>query len=353
MALILIIEDEYDLRSGIAEGLRLAGFDVAEAEDGDEGYAAILSLEPDLVLCDITMPGMRGDALLVQLRRDHADLGRMPFLFLTALADRDSVLAGLELGADDYLTKPVDLDILIGIVRQRLDQVARWDTSYAGALEREKNSFLASLGEQTRLSFLSAADVLNRLADAVILLNRADEPIFVNRRAQQMLRQADGLALHHGQFVAALPDDTRRLRVALEALRSAAIDRPSEHMALTRRSGRRPYALRLCRLDAPTGLGDDVGAVAALFVADPEQRARPSETSLCDLYGLTPAEARVAASLAEGLSVEEVAASHHISRNTVHHQLRAIFRKTATTRQSDLIALLLAGSAVESNPLKS
>lgn len=352
VALILIIEDEYHLRTGIAEGLRLAGFDVAEAADGDAGYAAILSSRPDLVLCDITMPGLRGDDLLQRLRDEHADLARMPFLFLTALADRASVLAGQQLGADDYLTKPVDLGILTGKIRQRLEQVARWDASYGQALEREKNDVLTALGEQSRLSFLSAAEVLNCISDGVVLLNRGDEPIFLNRRAQQMLRQGDGLALHKGQLVATLPDDNRRLRLALEALKSGLISRTSEHLALARRSGRRPYTIRLCRLNAPSELGAAVGAVTGMFVADPESRSRLSEASLCGLYGFSPAEARVAASLAEGLAADEVAASHGISRNTVHHQLRGIFRKTGTTRQSELISLMLNGNAVETLPVE-
>ncbi len=350
MAQILIIEDEFELRNGIAEGLRLAGYDVAEAEDGDEGYDAILALRPDLVLCDITMPGMRGDQLLQRLRRDQPDLARMPFLFLTALADHDSILAGQEMGADDYLTKPIDLDILIGVIRQRLDQVGRWDSSYSGAMERERNTLLATLGEQTRLSFLSAADVLNRLSDGVVLLNRLGEPIFVNRIAQHLLRQGDGLSLQQGLLVAAQPDETRRLRATIDHVRGGGIDDPSQHLSLERPSGRRPYAIRICRLAALPDLADDVGALTALFVADPDSRLRPSEASLCGLYGLTPAEARVAADLAQGLPVDEVAANHHISRNTVHHQLRAIFRKTATTRQSDLIALVLAGNTVEAGP---
>lgn len=347
MALILVIEDEFDLRAGLAEGLRMSGFDVAEAEDGDEGYDAIVALRPDLVLCDITMPGMRGNELLNRLRRDQPDLARMPFLFLTALADRDSILAGQELGADDYLTKPVDLDILVGLIRQRLGQASRWDSSYTGAMERDRHSLLASLGEQARLSFLSAADVLNRLSDAVLLLNRAGEPIFVNRMAQQLLRQGDGLSLHQGQLAARNQEDTRQLRRALDHVRNGAADAPSQHLRLERPSGRQPYALRICRLDGQPELANDVGALAALFITDPDSRWRPSEASLCSLYALTPAEARVAASLAQGLAVDEVAAEHHISRNTVHHQLRAIFRKTETTRQSDLVALLLGGNAVD------
>ncbi len=348
MALILIIEDEYDLRVGIAEGLRLAGFDVADAEDGNEGYDAILALRPDLVLCDISMPGMRGDTLLHRLRREQPELARMPFVFLTALADRHSILAGQELGADDYLTKPVDLDILVGLIRQRLDQVNRWGSSYAEAAERERHSLLASLGEQARLSFLSGADVLNRLSDAVILLNRTGAPIFINRAAQHLLRQEDGLSLRHGLLSTGNREDMRRLRDALDQMRADAAGDPSRHLRLERPSGRQPYAVRICRLEAfPSPTTVEHEALAALFIADPDSRWRPSETSLCSLYGLTPAEARVAASLAQGLAVDEIAAHHHISRNTVHHQLRAIFRKTATTRQSDLIALLLTGNAVE------
>lgn len=347
MTLILIIEDEEHLRHGLAQALVRARFDVAEAADGNEGHAAILALRPDLVLCDISMPGMRGDQLLRRLRRDHPDLDRTPFLFLTALADRDSVLAGQELGADDYVTKPVDLKLLVGLIRQRLDQAGRWGQSFLGELERERQTLLDTLSAQTRLSFLSAADVLNRLGDAVLLFNGAADVIFANRAAQRLLAQNDGISFQNGRLAAARSDETRRIRNALQIMQGSDPTRPSLHLTIERPSGRRPYTMRITRLEGGPGLEDGTGALAAAFLSDPEIRPRPSEASLMELYGLTQAEARTVADLATGLSVDEAAEFQHISRNTVHHYLKAAFRKTGTTRQAEMIAVVLSSATVD------
>ncbi len=351
MALILIIEDEYELRAGLASGLRIAGFDVIEAADGHSGYAAILDRRPDLVLCDISMPGLRGDRLLLRLRREHPEMARMPFLFLTALADRDSILAGQELGADDYLTKPVDLAILAGVIRQRLGQADRWRETYDDEIERQRAAMLAELSERSRMSFLSAADVLNRLAEAVILVDPAGRATFVNRAALHLLCGGDGLAIENGRLIVATGDGGRRLREALAAVGQAAPSEPSVHLNIDRPSGRRPYALRLCRLDAGLDLDGEPGPMVAVFLADPVARVRLPEIALCARYGFTPTEARIVADLALGHSVEAIADLHGISRYTIHHHLKSIFRKTETTRQPELVALVLSSSMVEGVPV--
>jgi DNA-binding response OmpR family regulator/DNA-binding CsgD family transcriptional regulator len=350
MARILLIEDEADLRAILAEGLGLAGFDVIEAGDGDAGYAAILVQPPDLVLCDISMPGLRGDHLLLRLRREHPGLGRLPFLFLTALADRDSVLAGQKLGADDYITKPVDLELLVGRIDQRLAQVQRWEAGYGDDVARTRQEFLLALSDRSRLSFLSAADVLNRLSDAVVLFNGQDRAIFANRMALRLLEQGDGLALADGRFVTMTAEDTRWLQEAIAAIRGNGSGEVSLHLNLDRPSGRRPYAVRVCRLEAGLAVDPDFGALAAVFLADPDTRARLSEASLSDRYGLTQTEARIVADIALGHSVDQIAALNAISRNTIHHHLKGIFSKTGTARQSELVALVLSCSAVEAVP---
>jgi len=125
MATILYIEDETDLRQNVVEELREAGFDTLEAADGQEGLEAIHSRKPNLVLCDISMPTMNGHELLQELRRSHPECAEIPFVFLTALGEKNQVIDGREMGADDYLVKPIDHDELIATVRSRLMQVSR------------------------------------------------------------------------------------------------------------------------------------------------------------------------------------------------------------------------------------
>jgi DNA-binding response OmpR family regulator len=122
---ILCIEDDRETAALIAEELVDRGYDVAVARDGHEGLAAILGSAPDLVLCDISMPVMSGFELLDRLTALAPRFSKMPFVFLTALTDRDSELKGRQLGADDYVTKPIDFDVLATIITARLAGVAR------------------------------------------------------------------------------------------------------------------------------------------------------------------------------------------------------------------------------------
>src|SRR6202521_6440251 len=113
---ILVIEDDRETAGLIAEELAERGYDVRVAYDGREGFAAILKTMPDLVLSDISMPVMSGFELLERLTALAPRFGNMPFVFLTALSDRDNELRGRQLGADDYVTKPIDFAVLATII---------------------------------------------------------------------------------------------------------------------------------------------------------------------------------------------------------------------------------------------
>jgi DNA-binding response OmpR family regulator len=124
---ILCIEDDRETAALIAEELADRGYDVQLAYDGREGFAAILRSMPDLVLSDISMPVMSGFELLDRLTALAPRFSNMPFVFLTALTDRENELKGRQLGADDYVTKPIDFDMLDTIISARLAGVARLD----------------------------------------------------------------------------------------------------------------------------------------------------------------------------------------------------------------------------------
>jgi DNA-binding response OmpR family regulator len=124
---VLCIEDDRETAQLIAEELDDRGFEVIVAHNGREGFAALLAQEPDLVLCDLSMPEMSGFEVLERLTAISPRFQDMPFLFLTALTDRENELKGRRLGADDYVTKPVDFDVLETILRARLARVARED----------------------------------------------------------------------------------------------------------------------------------------------------------------------------------------------------------------------------------
>jgi DNA-binding response OmpR family regulator len=113
---ILCIEDDHETATLVAEELTDRGFDVQVAHNGLEGFSAIQRLHPHLVLCDLIMPGASGLEVLKRLTAVAPRFWNMPFIFVTATADRDIELKARRLGADDFVTKPVDFDVLEAII---------------------------------------------------------------------------------------------------------------------------------------------------------------------------------------------------------------------------------------------
>ena len=135
MVKILCIEDEDSIRQDVVEELTESGFACFEASDGAEGLKAIYQHQPDLVLCDINMPKMDGHQLLKEIRTNHPDLASIPFIFLTASGTEEDVISGLNLGADDYLTKPINYDLLMVKLKSSL----RLRDEYEARLKHESN----------------------------------------------------------------------------------------------------------------------------------------------------------------------------------------------------------------------
>ncbi|GAB3968570.1 response regulator [Spirosoma terrae] len=119
MKTILVIEDKQEVRENIAEMLQMARYHVVQATDGRQGVEFARSARPDLILCDILMPGLDGYGVLHILTKDPAT-ARIPFIFLTAKVDPAHIRNGMNLGADDYLTKPIDDIDLLAAVELRL-----------------------------------------------------------------------------------------------------------------------------------------------------------------------------------------------------------------------------------------
>jgi DNA-binding NarL/FixJ family response regulator len=119
MKKILVIEDEPDMRRNITALLRFHNYEPVAAENGRQGVEAARREKPDLILCDVMMPELDGHGVLQALQAD-AVLARIPFIFLTAKGEKDDLRSGMNLGADDYLTKPVANADLIRAIETRL-----------------------------------------------------------------------------------------------------------------------------------------------------------------------------------------------------------------------------------------
>lgn len=124
MNTILLIEDHASLRRNIAQILTIEGYRVLTAADGAAGIELLRADKPDLILCDIMLPGIGGYEILARIRADAATAA-LPFIFLTAKGDMPALRQGMNLGADDYLAKPVDASDLVDAIRTRLERSAQ------------------------------------------------------------------------------------------------------------------------------------------------------------------------------------------------------------------------------------
>jgi two-component system, sensor histidine kinase and response regulator len=140
MSKILVIEDEFLIRENLLERLGSEGFDTVGAENGLDGVKLALADRPDLIICDVMMPELDGYGVLRTLRQ-NPNTAAIPFIFLTAKADKAALRQGMELGADDYLTKPFTKTELLGAIATRLEKHA----VVAQHFEEELVSFVQSI----------------------------------------------------------------------------------------------------------------------------------------------------------------------------------------------------------------
>jgi CheY-like chemotaxis protein len=112
MKTVLVIEDNLEIRENTAELLELAGYRVIVADNGKEGLVIACSHSPDLILCDIMMPGMDGYQVIKEIR-ENPRTSKIPFIYITARAEKADVKIAMNLSADGYVKKPFDIRELI------------------------------------------------------------------------------------------------------------------------------------------------------------------------------------------------------------------------------------------------
>jgi CheY-like chemotaxis protein/CRP-like cAMP-binding protein len=129
MKSVLVIDDNKDIRENTAEILEMAGYKTFTAENGKKGVETALQEKPNLIVCDIMMPELDGYGVLHLLRKSPAT-EHIPFIFLTAKTERSDFRKGMEMGADDYITKPFEDIELLNAIEMRLKKAAVLDTQY-------------------------------------------------------------------------------------------------------------------------------------------------------------------------------------------------------------------------------
>lgn len=150
MKRILVIEDTLEVRENLAEILELSNYTVDTAENGKEGVKQALSNPPDLILCDVMMPELDGFGVL-RILDSKPKTNDIPFIFLTAKAEKTDMRKGMNLGADDYITKPFDDVELLDAIEMRLKKSERIKKSFDGTASG-LNSFLSEAANQDVLS---------------------------------------------------------------------------------------------------------------------------------------------------------------------------------------------------------
>lgn len=164
---ILVIEDNEDIREGTAEMLALAGYDVFTAKNGKIGVELAISNVPDLILCDIMMPELDGYGVLYLLHK-NPKTAHIPFIFITAKSERADMRKGMELGADDYLTKPFDDVELYNAIESRLKKRIKPEGFKTNTNDRE-----------TLFSELKSKGKSRSFANKQIIYVEGDEPSYL------------------------------------------------------------------------------------------------------------------------------------------------------------------------------
>lgn len=193
MAKIMVIEDEAAIREEVIEWLQFEGHSVSGADSGRPAIEAILQDPPDIVLCDIWMPEMDGYAVLIELRSNPM-LSHIPFVFLSASASHEAVRYGMDLGADDYLTKPFTHAELLRAIESRLqkhtsqnDQIRERLEVLTEALEEERTKRLL----KTRLVAMFSHDFrtpLSSIMSSVELIRHYESRMTPERKAMHLDR---------------------------------------------------------------------------------------------------------------------------------------------------------------------
>jgi DNA-binding NarL/FixJ family response regulator len=302
--------------------------------------APVFLLEHTLSIQDVVATGPKDTDSIIIL--DLLEETQERFNFISQLVTKFSdtplvVLIGddeeigreaIRLGAQDYLIKG----------QLTTESMSR---SLLNAIQRHRGHRREA---QTAPLLDSATAVLNRLPIGVILVTADSKILFFNGKAKSYLEKSDGLVAGPDRIChATLPGENKAFTKLLSDTLSSSHEGNKDG----------DFAISLTRLDsdsplnvmvAPIGTGI-AGRGAVLFVSDPAEPVELSVETICKLYSLTPAEGRLALGLTNGYKLDDLADQWGVSMHTVRSQLRQVFRKTDTSRQSELVKLILTGPA--------
>lgn len=323
---ILFVDDEPLVLDALKRMLKRHAneWDMAFMSDSQAACARFLNAPFDVVVSDLQMPKMSGLELAKSVReRDPST----QVIMLTGTADLAKAIDAInEAGVFRFYTKPCPANLLAEGVK-------------AALLERRRRVNADTIGAAGRTGIGEAA--LNRLPIGVVVVDGAARLAFMNPRGADVVTARDGLMLGHEQILrAADPDDTAELHRVIKALARGEGNGEAQGLAIERPSMARPLSIRA---EAMAAEGGD--PLVILFVTDPENPPAVSPDVVARIFGLTEQESRVAAAIAQGATPEEAAADMSLTVGTVRTYLKQVFSKTGTSRQAELVNLILTSSA--------
>lgn len=212
---VLVVDDTASMREGISAILRHIGCQVETAVNGEEGYQKARQHSPDLILSDLEMPVANGFDLLTSVRSDPA-LALVPFIMITGVSERSSTRRAMELGADDYLTKPFTPDEVIATVQSRLDKQRNWRQATEALASAYSHGMMNILPHEMRTplnAILGFAQLMSMMADQGLTPEQTHEFADTIQRAGKTLlsHTTRFLTLMEFQGLQSLPSETFEL----------------------------------------------------------------------------------------------------------------------------------------------
>ncbi|MEM6747857.1 MAG: response regulator [Pseudomonadota bacterium] len=289
----------------------------------------------DVVVSDMRMPQMSGLELLEKIRAFSAAYG----IILTGSPDLTSALFAINHAeVFRFYTKPCDHNLLIQGIK---------DAIAAGVDTDPPNDEPLAANDDDRLVSQLGSAALNQLSLGVVVTDREGSVQFMNKSAAALLAERDGLFIcTRNRCRASTPQETQSLHEHIgNVIDHRATDHDTRALSIIRPSMKRSYTMFVAplteRQDQTSG-----GKMAVLFISDPETQSMPTIDNLVVLYGLSRSQAKIVHGLALGLRLEEAADEAGVTTSTARTYLKQAFAKTGTTRQSELIKLVLASPRI-------
>ncbi len=338
---ILYVDDDANCLRGFERTLRKSRpeYELTLSDDPAEALQRFNDQDFDLLVTDIQMPGMTGIDLLRETRQSKPHI---PSMILSGIADFPMALTAInELQVFRLLTKPCPLHCLVDAIDEVLDRPDRHSPSRGGK---------AKIVNELRL------DLAFDLVTIGLIVIDADGVVHhSNLSANALIDGNDGLLVTpSGLLKSSVPADSEALmRCVARALNDELDDAVGPNVVrLSRPSMKRNLSVFAAAV--PTaGSGQSGSQLAALFVLDPEQHATPSPDVVADMFGLTLSEATIAWHLMLGETIQTAADRSGVTVNTARTYLKRVFSKTDTTKQSELVSLILRstfGMAANTSP---